>query len=244
MAFSLQRHRPIHIGASSGDSWCTSHKATISSSLKERDDYHHRTNDCFVDSGIVQPQNNRPSFSRRKFLSSTTAGIAAGITSGIVTPQPKRAFASKGNAATSMNTNVVMGDQSVVRQYAGAFLEKMLGELATGNEKGVEHVFRNLALFLSPPVTALDGGGVPLVRLRESLAPEVVESFDALSLNGARLADAILSKIPFEGKSAHDPGRVLVASAEFRFDPPSKQVDAIFASIWATAPLEDFKAGR
>ena len=84
-----------------------------------------------------------------------------------------------------MNTNVVMDDRLVVRQYAGAFLEKMLGELAAGNEKGVEHVFRNLGLFLSPPVTALDGGGVPLARLRESLAPGVVERFDALSLKGA-----------------------------------------------------------
>ena len=142
-----------------------------------------------------------------------------------------------------MTSQVAMDDQSVVRQYAGAFLEKMLGELARGEgrEKGVEHVYRNLSLFLSPPVAALDGGGVPLVRLRDGLAPGVAGRFDSLSLGGARLADAILSEIPFEGASAHDPGRVLIGSAEF--DRPSEQVDAIFASIWAAAPLDTFKAG-
>jgi hypothetical protein len=136
-----------------------------------------------------------------------------------------------------------MDDRSVVRQYAGVFLEKMLGELnaGQGGDKGAEHVFRNLALFLSPPVAALDGGGVPLARLRDGLAPGVADRFDALSLSGARLAEAVLAEIPYAGASAYDPGRVLVRSAEF--DRPSAQVDAIFSSIWAAAPLAAFKAG-
>jgi len=297
MAFSfamVQRHRLI--GTSSSNSWCTSHKTAISSSLIEGVDYHE--DDCNGENDSNQQQKSHHlSFSRRKVISSTIPGIVAVITSAVVTPQPKYAFASNVNAATAIDTNVVvsengrigmavaetianpsfgnmdavtltpsgkdlfqiikqpepearsmtsqvaMDDQSVVRQYAGVFLEKMLGELAAGEgrEKGVEHVFRNLAIFLSPPVTALDGGGFPLARLRDGLAPGVAERFDSLSLNGARLADAILSEIPFKGVSAHDPGRVLIGSAEF--DQPSKQVDAIFASIWAVAPLHTFKAG-
>jgi hypothetical protein len=142
-------------------------------------------------------------------------------------------------------------DQSVVRRYAGVFLEKMINELNNNGEggfddKGVEHVYRNLSLFLSPPVTALDGGGVPLSRLRDGLDPGIADRFDALSLNGARLADAILSEIPSsKGKSSYDPGRVLIRSREFVDDDqqPSKQVDSIFISIWAKTPLETFKVG-
>jgi len=244
MAFSLvvvQRHRPI--GASSGNGiCCNSQEATIESDSCD----HHYTDDCYVGNGNdSQQENSHPSFSRRKVFTSTTAGIVGGsITSGVAASQP--AFASKGNDATITTRNakevVILDDRLVVRQYAGVFLEKMLEELQAGNEKGVEHIFRNLALFLSPPVTALDGGGVPLSRLRETVNPTVVEQFDGLSLNGARLADVILSKIPFKGKSAYDKDRVLVASKKFRS--PSQQVDAIFASIWKTTPLEDFQVGR
>ena len=144
-------------------------------------------------------------------------------------------------------------DQSVVRRYAGVFLEKMINELNNNgeggfeNEKGVEHVYRNLSLFLSPPVTALDGGGIPLSRLRDGLDPGIADRFDALSLNGARLADAILSEIPSsKGQSSYDPGRVLIRSrGKFVDDDqqPSKQVDSIFISIWAKTPLETFKVG-
>jgi len=93
----------------------------------------------------------------------------------------------------------MMDDQSVVRRYAGVFLEKMINELNNDGEggfekKGVEHVYRNLSLFLSPPVTALDGGGIPLSRLRDGLDPGIADRFDSLSLNGARLADAIYPK--------------------------------------------------
>lgn len=139
-----------------------------------------------------------------------------------------------------------MDDQSVVRRYAGVFLEKMINELnnGEGSEKGVEHVYRNLSLFLSPPVTALDGGGIPLSRLRDGLDPGIADRFDSLSLNGARLADAILSEIPSKGQSYYDPGRVLIRSREFVDDQqPSKQVDSIFISIWAKTPLETFKVG-
>ena len=86
-----------------------------------------------------------------------------------------------------------------MRAYVGAFLEKMLGELNEGHEKGVEHVFRNLALYLSPPVTALDGGGAPLAQLREALPPGCAARFDALGLNGARLADGLLARVPYKG---------------------------------------------
>ena len=146
----------------------------------------------------------------------------------------------------------MMDDQSVVRRYAGVFLEKMIHELNNNgeggfDEKGVEHVYRNLSLFLSPPVTALDGGGIPLSRLRDGLDPGIADRFDSLSLNGARLADAILSEIPSsKGKSSYDPGRVLIRSREFVDDndqQPSKQVDSIFISIWAKTPLETFKVG-
>ena len=145
----------------------------------------------------------------------------------------------------------MMDDQSVVRRYAGVFLEKMIHELNNNGEggfeeKGVEHVYRNLSLFLSPPVTALDGGGIPLSRLRDGLDPGIADRFDSLSLNGARLADAILSKIPYKGQSSSDPGRVLIRSREFVDDDqqqPSKQVDSIFISIWAKTPLDTFKVG-
>ena len=98
---------------------------------------------------------------------------------------------------------------AVARAYVACFAEKMLGELEAGGRKPVEHVFRNLALFLSPPVTALDGGGRPLADLRLAL-PDGGAAYDALRLDGARLADAVLAALPCEGASPHDPGRVLV----------------------------------
>lgn len=154
-------------------------------------------------------------------------------------------------------------DQMIVRCYAGVFLEKMLEELNTGhNKKGVEHVYRNLSLFLSPPVTAVDGGGVPLAQLRDALEPRIVARYDALSLNGARLADAILSELPSQGQSLYDPMRILIprststSNASSSHDEqqqqqqqqqlhglhqPSQQVDAIFVSIWSKTSLENFK---
>lgn len=280
-SITVQRHRPL---ATTTSNWCTSHEATTSSGETAGEDcigenvYDEQPQEqhCKSDEvGLqVQQQQQQPLQvqRRRKVISSTMAGFAAIITSGVVTPQLKHAFAFNGDAATTIfNTNVivtftrsgkdpfqiklpvpeartmtsqvVMDDQAVVRQYAGVFLEKMLGEIIAGDKKkGAEHVFRNLALFLSPPVTAIDGGGVPLARLRNGLAPGVADRFDALALNGARLADAILAEIPCAGTSAHDPERVLIRSAQF--DQPFTQVDAIFASIWATAPLEAFKVGR
>eukprot|EP00588_Corethron_pennatum_P006202 CAMPEP_0194296124 /NCGR_PEP_ID=MMETSP0169-20130528/55233_1 /TAXON_ID=218684 /ORGANISM="Corethron pennatum, Strain L29A3" /LENGTH=291 /DNA_ID=CAMNT_0039045497 /DNA_START=36 /DNA_END=911 /DNA_ORIENTATION=- len=261
IAFSfitVQRHRPL----ATTTSWCSSHETTASSGETSWETDYNGDNaydekpqeqHCGEVGVQVQQQRRRrshqPTSSRRKVISSTMAGFAAIITSGVVTPQLKHAFAFNGvklpvSGARTMTSQVSMDDQAVVRQYAGVFLEKMLGELIAGEggDKGVEHVFRNLALYLSPPVTAIDGGGVPLVRLRNGLVPGVGDRFEALALNGARLADAILAEIPYAGTSAHDPGRVLIRSAQF--DQPSTQVDAIFASIWAAAPLEAFKVGR
>ena len=100
--------------------------------------------------------------------------------------------------------------EEVTRMYAAAFLVKMLAEVDGGDRKPVEHVFRNLALFLSPPVTAIDGGGVPLAELRGRLVPGIAASYDKLGLDGARLADAILECLPYEGRSAYDPHRIIV----------------------------------
>jgi len=156
----------------------------------------------------------------------------------------------KSEASTTMASQhqvTKMDDQLIVRRYAGVFLEKMIDELnnGEGQEKGVEHVYRNLSLFLSPPVTALDGGGIPLSRLRDGLDPGIADRFDLLSLNGARLADAILAEMSSKGQSSYDPGRILIKSKELVDSPqlPSKQVDAIFVSIWAKTPLETFKVG-
>ena len=133
-----------------------------------------------------------------------------------------------------------MTDEAVVRAYVGAFLEKMLGELNEGHEKGVEHVFRNLALYLSPPVTALDGGGAPLAQLRDALPPGCAARFDALGLNGARLADGLLARVPYKGASAHDPGRVMVASADFDGPgAPAAQVDYMLARALEATPLAE-----
>ena len=65
----VQRHRPI---GTTG--WFTSHTAAISSSLIEGDDYH--ANDCNGDNDNEQQQRSRhPSFSRRKVISTTIAGM-------------------------------------------------------------------------------------------------------------------------------------------------------------------------
>ena len=124
-------------------------------------------------------------------------------------------------------------EDRVVRAYVGVFLEKMLAELDGGGAKGVEHVFRNLALFLSPPVAALDGGGRPLSDLRNAL-PDGGKAYDALGLDGARLADALLGALPWRGASAHDPGRVLVAGP----GAPAAQVDRALAAV---GPLGAYK---
>ena len=128
-------------------------------------------------------------------------------------------------------------ERAVVRAYVGTFLEKMIGELNAGHEKGVEHVFRNFALYLSPPVTALDGGGSPLAQLREGLPAGCAERFDALGLNGARLADALLSRVPYKGASAHDPARVMVACGDF--ESPEAQVDFVLGSALEATPLAE-----
>ena len=114
----------------------------------------------------------------------------------------------------------------------------MLAELKAGEEKGAEHVFRNLALYLSPPVTAFDGSGAPLATLRAALEPGAAEKYDQLGINGARLADAVLAELPYKGASPHDPARVLIGSAEF--ETPAKHVDAIFSKLFASAPLAHF----
>jgi len=61
-----------------------------------------------------------------------------------------------------------------------------------------------------------------LKELTNELDEEEVESFIKLDLSGALLADALLSALPHEGKSDHDPGRMLVGSAG---TPPNDTVD-------------------
>jgi hypothetical protein len=128
--------------------------------------------------------------------------------------------------------------RDVVSTYADASMVKTLRELDEGEPKLVEHVFRNLALYLSPPVTALDGGGQPLAALRDDLAPGIVAAYDELCLDGARLADLILSAIPFNGTSADDPGRIMVAVSGVR---PEKQMKRIYKKLFRGGELASFK---
>ena len=71
----------------------------------------------------------------------------------------------------------------------------MLHLSPVGHTKNVEHVYRNLSLYCSPPegLFVLDGGGCQLKGLTEELEEEEVEAFVKLDLSGALLADALLS---------------------------------------------------
>lgn len=99
--------------------------------------------------------------------------------------------------------------------------------------------FHDLALYLSPPVTALDSRGVPLADLRDTLAPEVVASYDQMGLDGARLAEAILSDLPVNGTSSWDPVRVLIT--EVPRVSQEEQMDALFDRLFSSTPLRDFQ---
>ena len=140
---------------------------------------------------------------------------------------------------STTSSNVLQ--QHICVQLAFDLMEKMLTELnAKGDRKPVEHVFRNLALFLSPPVTALDGGGCPLADLRTGLPDGVAERFDSLQLDGARLADAILETIPQEGRSSYDPGRTLKPTKGLS---GKIQTDRIFSELFSKYSLDDFVKG-
>ena len=160
-------------------------------------------------------------------------GSPDGIPAGIVLRGSPMALAWAHERYESFRCHPYANEDRVVRAYVGVFMEKMLAELDGGGAKGVEHVFRNLALFLSPPVAALDGGGQPLSDLRNAL-PDGGEAYDALGLDGARLADALLGALPWRGASAHDPGRVLVAGP----GAPAAQVDRALAAV---GPLGAYK---
>ena len=156
-------------------------------------------------------------------------------------------FARRSDAQTpSKRTSAKATDQDfkdaeIVRIYAGAFIEKMVGELARGERKSAEHVFRNLSLYLSPPVSALDGGGSPLAALRETLPPGAAARYDKLGVCGARLADALLAEFPHDGASAHDPARALLPPPGAT---PSAQWDTICYGVLAQRPVREFRVGK
>ena len=108
-----------------------------------------------------------------------------------------------------------------------------------------QHAFRffvlQFSLFLSPPITSVDGGGSPLANLQDELPPGVASAYDQLSLSGARLADAILSQIPFKGSSAHDPGRVLIGTPDIS---PALQANRILEDVFEVSPVSTFKVHR
>jgi hypothetical protein len=128
--------------------------------------------------------------------------------------------------------------RDVVSTYADAFMVKTLSELDEGEPKLVEHVFRNLALYLSTPVTALDGAGQPLAALRDDLEPGIAAAYDELCMDGVRLADAILSEMPFNGTSAYDPNRILLAVPGVR---PEKQMKTFWRELFRGGRLRNFR---
>jgi hypothetical protein len=210
------------------------------------------------------------------------------------TGQQTRAAAATGSSSSGSGSGSDasgLSAEAVVRAYAGSFLAHALAMLIDDDDGGgggagvwpqpsvlERHVlFRNLALYLSPPVAAVssleelqaahtdapepggeeeedddDGGGgggesgsggepFLLADFRESLGggAMVAAEFDKLGLDGARLADAILSEAFKPLDAASRDGKDQSRDQSMR-----ARLDRIFEAVLSAAPISSFQRQR